>query len=513
MAERMSEFETALLGQVNAIAVIGRAMLPRDRFDPEDLVQEVILRAWANRDGLRDAASLPTWVSAIARNTARDWIRRPEAVPSDWLPDTPAPVISALDRAHDHERLRALLHALESLDPADRELLVARYRDDVPYSDLQARTGLSYAAVTSRVHRARQRVRRLLVTAGAALGVLFAPRQRAFGQAATRTAGGSAPLALAAAVSVILLGGVGFGLRNADDDAPGARSLAMRIADIPAARRRPALVGELIEDIRRYDEAPDTYSATFRRTSRGFVLREGVGPPQHTETVTEGTLLRGGERMFAEVTVNRWNIDGSWRRPVSQDRKDVTSDGGLMATRRYWASARPSTNINRASESDRYNLLTAWLPGAMPLGSYLARLVESPDTDVAAERVEVDGVQLYRIVTTAGEAAQAEYLVDPARGYRLLRRVYENGDARTQMDVDPRHAGGDVWYPARVTVTSQDVGVEAGGSTPSLHYSLEISEFSTATVIPNDAFAAVPERGNPFYDAIRDLPDRGVVVD
>lgn len=203
------DFARRLLEQADTIAAIGRDMIPRDRYDVDDLIQEVFLRAWANQDSLRDSSKLPQWVATIARNTARDWGRRSGSAPAGSLEDAPHGAASALESMQEAERWAELLDALESLDEIDRRLLVARYAEDAPYTELQAQSGFSYAALTTRIHRAKRMLRRALGHATALGFALLPPRRsRAFGHAPIHTGGSGAMVSIIAAVSVAFIGGI-----------------------------------------------------------------------------------------------------------------------------------------------------------------------------------------------------------------------------------------------------------------------------------------------------------------
>ena len=174
-------FDAAAVRQIEKIRRIGMRKL-RDRSQIDDFVQETLLRAYVNRDQLRDAAKFDGWIAVIALNLAREWNqtfeRRKRDEPLDDQPElidwrTPHDAVEEADRA---ARLR---QAMARLRPDERELLRARYLEDASYADLQARYGLSYSAVALRIHRAKKRLRRLLKATGAALAVVFTGFRRA----------------------------------------------------------------------------------------------------------------------------------------------------------------------------------------------------------------------------------------------------------------------------------------------------------------------------------------------
>lgn len=151
------------------------ALLTGDGEAAEDLVQETLLEAWRVAARLGDPSGRVVWLSAIARNVCRRWLRR-RGRERDHLVLSP-PVAEAVaaplpdelpgdgDVEMDVERgeLAALLdRALALLPPLTRTLLVEKYIQEAPQAEIAARRGLSEGAVELRLHRGKQVLRRLL---------------------------------------------------------------------------------------------------------------------------------------------------------------------------------------------------------------------------------------------------------------------------------------------------------------------------------------------------------------
>jgi RNA polymerase sigma-70 factor (ECF subfamily) len=63
------------------------------------------------------------------------------------------------------ERNALVRKALERLPKRDAEILLLKYTEDWSYKQLAERLGLSTSAVEARLHRARQKMRRVLTAA------------------------------------------------------------------------------------------------------------------------------------------------------------------------------------------------------------------------------------------------------------------------------------------------------------------------------------------------------------
>ncbi len=124
-----------------------------NREDAEDLCADVFERALRASDGF-DAgkASIGTWIFAITRNAVIDWFRRerpsaelPEDLTDDALPE---------DDLLQTELLESLAAALEQLPDELTDIVVLRYYDRLPLTEIAPRLGMSYGAVKLRHQKA-----------------------------------------------------------------------------------------------------------------------------------------------------------------------------------------------------------------------------------------------------------------------------------------------------------------------------------------------------------------------
>ena len=124
-----------------------------NREDAEDLCADVFekaLRASDGYDAARSAAG--TWLYAITRNAVIDWFRRrrpteelPEGLSDDALPE---------DGLLQTELLDSLAAALETLPDELTDIVVLRYYDRLPLTEVALRLGMSYGAVKLRHQKA-----------------------------------------------------------------------------------------------------------------------------------------------------------------------------------------------------------------------------------------------------------------------------------------------------------------------------------------------------------------------
>lgn len=136
--------------------------LTGSRSDAEELLQEVFLRVLERRRQWEaGGGDFKTWLYSIARNLAIDAFRRAAIRRSHpELPPSPEPhETEQVELAEELIRLRA---ALAELERPERELLVLREIEGLPYKKIAAITGESEGTLRSRLFHALRKLRRLL---------------------------------------------------------------------------------------------------------------------------------------------------------------------------------------------------------------------------------------------------------------------------------------------------------------------------------------------------------------
>jgi RNA polymerase sigma-70 factor, ECF subfamily len=129
--------------------------------DAQDLTQETFIKAWRRRDQLRDDQKSDAWLSAIARNTAFDFLRR----------KSPHTDFEGFDRSHDETPERILLRAesrsrlnagLRCLTEREQAALLLRDVEGVGTGEVARVLGCSKATVRCHIANAREKYRRYL---------------------------------------------------------------------------------------------------------------------------------------------------------------------------------------------------------------------------------------------------------------------------------------------------------------------------------------------------------------
>ncbi len=134
----------------------------RDREDAREVLQETMLAVARSAERFRGDASFASWLFTIARNACAKHRRRAAGEPEvfEAIDGATVPSSGSPEREVEQRRLqRALEHAIAELEPKAREVLLLRDVEGLSAKEVAMATGLSVAAVKSRLHRARIEVR------------------------------------------------------------------------------------------------------------------------------------------------------------------------------------------------------------------------------------------------------------------------------------------------------------------------------------------------------------------
>jgi RNA polymerase sigma-70 factor (ECF subfamily) len=147
-----------------AMALVGN----RDRAD--DLVQDCLERAWSRLGLWRRDGSMRAWLFTIMHNLNANAVRKAKRRPRhDSIDDTPVqPAVPPSQE--DRLELGALSNALDTLPEEQRSVVLLIGLEQLRYEEVATILDLPIGTVMSRLHRGRERLRRLLAgDAGPAL--------------------------------------------------------------------------------------------------------------------------------------------------------------------------------------------------------------------------------------------------------------------------------------------------------------------------------------------------------
>lgn len=132
-----------------------------DPADAEDLVQEVLVKAYSNFATLQDATKVRPWLYQIARNAIIDFYRQHKVV-ADLSDELPAPVALA-DDAGEAEFAQCLTPLIEQLPAEYRQAIRLAEIEGLTQQEVAIVQGLSLSGAKSRVQRGRKLLKSILL--------------------------------------------------------------------------------------------------------------------------------------------------------------------------------------------------------------------------------------------------------------------------------------------------------------------------------------------------------------
>lgn len=133
----------------------------RNRADAEDLCSDVFEKIQRKLEDFDPSkASVSTWIFTITRNTVIDYFRRSK--PTEELNENLSDDTELDEGLLNSESLSELAGALRALPEEMRDIIVLRYYDGKPLTEIAELMGLSYGAVKLRHQGAIAKLRKAL---------------------------------------------------------------------------------------------------------------------------------------------------------------------------------------------------------------------------------------------------------------------------------------------------------------------------------------------------------------
>jgi len=126
----------------------------------EDAAQDTFLKAYQKCSSFRGECSEKTWLMRIAINTCRDYQRRAWLRRTDQSVDVERLVLPGGTPADGRDD--TVIRAVMALPGRDREVVLLRYYQQMKLDEISRALGVPQGTVTSRLNRARNKLRRQL---------------------------------------------------------------------------------------------------------------------------------------------------------------------------------------------------------------------------------------------------------------------------------------------------------------------------------------------------------------
>ena len=132
--------------------------------DANDLLQETFIKVYLRLERYNADYTFGQWVYTIARNTLIDHIRRrQEELPIDErFSSPPSPTPTPEESVIRLQQRTQIEHCLESLPERYGRLIRMRFLEEYSYEEIAEKLHLPMGTVKTQIHRARERMCRLI---------------------------------------------------------------------------------------------------------------------------------------------------------------------------------------------------------------------------------------------------------------------------------------------------------------------------------------------------------------
>lgn len=133
--------------------------------DADDLLQETFIKVYVNLHRYSPRYTFGQWLYTIARNTFIDYVRKRQddlsidEKFSSPASNTPTPEESVINA----QRRLQIEHCIARLPENYRKLIRMRFFDEYSYEEIAVKLSLPLGTVKTQIHRARERMCRLIV--------------------------------------------------------------------------------------------------------------------------------------------------------------------------------------------------------------------------------------------------------------------------------------------------------------------------------------------------------------
>ena len=192
--------------------------------DVEEVVQDTFLSAYQGLTQLEDTTRLKSWLAEIARNCARQWVRKHRGLRRYPLMKWAKGFYKRMDSPDEQltrqqEQRELIRRTMEMLPQKDQEIARAFYLEGASYDELTSTHGLSYNAIAFRLFRIKgqlsKRLRYLLTSVFVSPGLTL---KKFYSGGLNVMKVGTVPkitIGAAALIAVIFIGFVGVRQMNA----------------------------------------------------------------------------------------------------------------------------------------------------------------------------------------------------------------------------------------------------------------------------------------------------------
>ncbi|HSW35266.1 MAG TPA: RNA polymerase sigma factor [Candidatus Limnocylindrales bacterium] len=133
----------------------------RSRENTEDITQDAFIKAFQNLRQLKDGAKFGAWLTVIASNLARNYLKREKKIvltDDQFILDAESVFDDTEAEAMRNFEIERVRKAIRTLPPDQYQIIVLQYYYDLKVGEIAEMLKIRQGTVKSRLFRARQRL-------------------------------------------------------------------------------------------------------------------------------------------------------------------------------------------------------------------------------------------------------------------------------------------------------------------------------------------------------------------
>ena len=133
--------------------------------DAEDITFDTFIRCFKSVNSFDINRPFSTWLFSIAHNLVIDFFRKNKQ-DYEYLDERHAISDDFVEKYERNKKLEKVEKALANLSPIDREIVILFHREEDSYEEISKILNLPVTTIKTRLHRARKRLRELILENG-----------------------------------------------------------------------------------------------------------------------------------------------------------------------------------------------------------------------------------------------------------------------------------------------------------------------------------------------------------
>jgi len=161
----ISAFEKLTKMYYDSVRLLAFSIL-KEQQEAEDIAQETFLKAYSRLRELRKPSSFSIWLRKITRNLATNRLKQMKRfryIPLEDVDPESIAVFPSDERLEKEVLIEKMMRAVETLPEEEKGILRGKYLEGRRYEELARRYNLSYNAAVVKAHRARRKVRDIVL--------------------------------------------------------------------------------------------------------------------------------------------------------------------------------------------------------------------------------------------------------------------------------------------------------------------------------------------------------------